>query len=394
MLEELPNGSSMVVLPACQSFCLSVCLAVLVAALTGCIPQYEDFAGAHETASDALKADDAQTLPRETEGGEDTGQPDAEPLESISADSQYPPLPDAAHTDVFELSDIDSGTDVLGEEDLAVLLDSIDVEASCELNCTFQDGTDKECGSDGCGSICGYCGFEQACVEGLCEESCSPQCEGKQCGTDGCYGECPPGCTAGFVCVDGQCHPSCDPEKNCNGKECGPDGCDGICGTCLQNEVCDEETGNCEPHPCGAVDPETGKCTEDNVLLECVDDMLVQTACKSLGENFFCKWDGPSQKYVCGKGCVPQCNWDDGTPKECGYDGCYGVCGTCPDGWDCEAGMCWPQEGAECAWITDKGQCIDDKLWFCSGDELSVDDCGASGKECQFVTGTMAYECK
>ena len=68
MLEELPNGSSMVVLPACQSFCLPVCLAVLVAALTGCIPQYEDFAGAHETASDALKADDAQTLPRETEG--------------------------------------------------------------------------------------------------------------------------------------------------------------------------------------------------------------------------------------------------------------------------------------------------------------------------------------
>ena len=261
--------------------------------------------------------------------------------------------------------------------------------ACCEPNCGG-----KECGSDGCGSICGYCDYGYQCVLGICEVLCIPQCEGKQCGYDGCYGECPPGCQEGFHCGDdGLCYWDCDVIANCEGKECGPDGCGGSCGDCGIAKICNEQTGLCEDDPCGDIDKETGACTGDNVLVECLDGVLVETPCQSFGEDYYCNWDGPSQKFVCSEGCVPQCTWDDGTPKQCGYDGCYGECGTCPLGWTCEAGTCFPVELADCGWITDKGECIENKLWFCSDDILYVDDCDELNKTCQFDMTFMAYKC-
>ena len=314
-----------------------------------------------------------------------------------TGDGVETPLPDGAELPDLEVQELQDE-----------YVQPVDVGPDgCVPQCTLKEGenpdyaagTVKECSEDGCGSICGYCDYEHQCVLGICEEVCVPQCtlpDGlpKTCGPDGCYGYCPPGCPDNFTCGDdGLCYWDCDITANCEGKECGPDQCGGSCGYCGIASLCNELTGLCEDDPCGAIDKEAGACTNDNVLVECVDGILVETPCQSFGEDYYCKWDGPSQKYVCSEGCVPQCTWEDGTPKQCGYNGCYGECGTCPQGWECEAGTCFPVELGECGWITDKGECIENKLWFCSNNTLYVDDCDLLNKVCQFDMTFLKYKC-
>ena len=66
----------------------------------------------------------------------------------------------------------------------------------------------KLCGPDGCGGLCGQCGFDEECSpEGQCVALCSAGCQGKQCGPDGCGGECGM-CPGGLGCVQGACLPA------------------------------------------------------------------------------------------------------------------------------------------------------------------------------------------
>ncbi len=340
------------------------------------------------------------------------GEPDYQYLADLVADA--PTLPEVPNH-VFDLvTDLppDTVKEVVvlpdgkivevAEEDVADLqIEPPDIQGDqgCLPQCTFEDGMVKECGPDGCGSICGFCEYGYSCVEGACKEYCEPQCmtpggQKKQCGPDGCYGTCPPGCEADFACgEDGLCYPDCDHDAHCEGKQCGPDSCGGTCGSCGIGELCDEATGQCNPHPCGDI-PEKGKCTQDNVLKQCVDNELIETSCPSLGDDYYCKWDGPSQAFVCAQGCVPNCTFPDDTPKECGYDGCYGVCGNCTEGWPCEAGACYPAAGAACGWVATSGTCMENQLWFCNGGKLYVDDCPANGMNCGFDTGTGKFKCK
>jgi len=296
--------------------------------------------------------------------------------------------------DPEDLPDMPIGDVEIVEDEKEPPEELVEDDGACKPQCKFDDDTPKECGPDNCGSICGYCGWDELCVDGLCEIYCKPQCVGKQCGFDGCYGDCPPGCEEGFVCGDDQlCYPWCDHDENCKDKQCGPDGCGGICGECGMGMVCEEETGQCIPHPCGDVPEDTGKCADGNILLECIDDVVVETPCQNMGD-YYCNWDGPSQKFICSEGCVPQCTWDDGSKKECGYDGCYGVCGNCTPGWSCEAGKCYPVPGGECGWITENGYCEDNILWFCSNNTLYIDDCQGNGMSCQYIPGTGKFKCK
>ena len=285
----------------------------------------------------------------------------------------------------------------------------------CVPQCTNFDGTEKNCGPDGCGSICGYCGYGQQCVEceegescefgsgdnvmilspgdAACLETCIPQCAGKQCGFDGCYGSCPPGCDAGYVCgEDDKCYPDCDHDANCDGKSCGSDGCGGVCGICGMGLLC-SDAGQCIPHPCGDVSPSTGKC-DGNTLLECIDLELQETPCINLGPDFHCKWDAPSQTYACAEGCVPQCELDGGGLKECGSDGCGSLCGECPSGWACENYACQPVAGGGCGWITATGECMDNTLWFCTSGILYKEVCSDTSTNCMFDQSVMKYRCK
>ncbi len=152
----------------------------------------------------------------------------------------------------------------------------------CEDGACTPSCNGKECGSDGCGGICGTCEPGETCsATGQCEDgTCNPSCNGKQCGEDdGCGGKCDGSCDNGKTCVNFECVDECTP--SCNGKECGSDGCGGTCGSC-----------------------EAGK------------------TCNASGQ--------------CDVACTPSCNG-----KECGSDGCGGSCGTCEAGKTCNAsGQC------------------------------------------------------
>ena len=66
--------------------------------------------------------------------------------------------------------------------------------------------SNKECGDDGCGGVCGTCHTGEVCdADGLCAVGgCTPSCLGKECGDDGCGGSCG-ACPPSELCVEGEC---------------------------------------------------------------------------------------------------------------------------------------------------------------------------------------------
>ena len=115
-----------------------------------------------------------------------------------------------------------------------------------------------------------------------------------------------------------------------------------------------------------------------------------------------CVDDGadPSGKHplACPSDCTPNCNG-----KECGYDGCYGLCGTCPKGEYCDAGKCQACscDGRECG--SDEcgnpcGTCADGKVCnkdgkcvandnpgMCSPNDDATKVCGANDTACKTI---------
>jgi hypothetical protein len=163
----------------------------------------------------------------------------------------------------------------------------------------------RECGDNGCGATCGDCANGVACDNGVCDVACMPQCDGRACGADGCGATCGD-CANGQICgADGQCDA---PPARCGDQMCG-DGedcanCPADCGVCCGDGQCSNAVGeNCAtcPADCGCENGELCNVEQRRCIAEC----------------------------------VPQC---DG--RNCGDDGCGGVCGNCVPNQDCEAGVC------------------------------------------------------
>lgn len=316
-----------------------------------------------------------------------------------------------------ELKDFTEGEDFAEVKDFGEVKDFAEVEETketfevtevkdvkpdevCVPNCKG-----KECGPDGCGGVCGYCAYGQLCsLEGKCHaNSCQTQCVAvvggkevvKECGPDGCGGYCGYCVVEGQKCgTDGFCYDAaCQPDCAKKNKECGPDGCGESCGFCEPGEWCNEQF-KCVPHPCGDV-PSFGRCEENDILVECIDMTLTETDCKKFEETPMCGWDEEKGKFACvpPKPCQPNCKFPDQSDKECGPDGCSGVCGVCPTGWGCFAGLCKPAEGATCGYIDSSGHCIGNVRWFCSSGKLYDQDCTAIGKKCTWNKDTKAVEC-
>ncbi len=243
---------------------------------------------------------------------------------------------------------------------------------------------DRACGPDGCGKSCGPCFSDQTCTSGECTGGAgctvraTPTCDGCPCEKCTCRydslcctekwdQECVQLCR--FAC--GGCGNGCVP--SCTGKECGNDGCGGLCGTCPKGEVCRE--GTCVVVPwCG-----DGICGDNEDCATCEQDCGCGPGevCTSLG--------------VC---CKKQCRG-----KECGADGCGGLCGTCTAGEVCRDGRCvtgpvcgdqrcTPPENCEncprdcvCPYGTCKhGRCVCAPL--CRGKECGADGCGGTCGTC------------
>ena len=268
----------------------------------------------------------------------------------------------------------------------------------------------KECGTDGCGGDCGFCGKYEQCQSGVCVPVCVPNCLGKQCGSNGCNGSCGQ-CPQGFKCdADSTCVPVCVPD--CAGKKCGPDGCNGQCGLCGPDEVC--QTGNCKTAwDCELLLNCGWDCPEDD---ETCFDACWSNASPEAQEQYMMIWQcilevcGPQpvepcpgeallngecqdEFYAC-LDCTPSC-----TGKQCGSDGCNGSCGECPPGYDCDPfGYCdcMPScDGKQCGndgCGGDCGQCSQGficNVWGqcicmpqCGNVECGGDGCGGSCGQC------------
>lgn len=261
-------------------------------------------------------------------------------------------------------------------------------DAPCQADCT-----DKICGNDGCGGICGYCTYPKVCdAEGLCIEVCEKNCVDKTCGPDGCGGDCG-ACLENFECGDdGLCYENaCIPNCTTTGSTCGSDGCGGDCGLCAAPKVCGdfEQCAGycCSLGPCGTV-TETGECQGD-LLVTCQDKVnLVQTPCaETPGDT--CLFDPFLGVYACAEApeCVPQCQG-----KVCGADACDGLCGVCTTGWSCELGVCKKEIGGACGTVTSIGECEGDTYWFCVAGKLYTDDCAVFGQTCTFKNGSFGCQ--
>ena len=185
----------------------------------------------------------------------------------------------------------------------------------------WADGATCDCG---CGAVDPDCAAAPnpvvGCKSGKCKadgtcEACTPQCSGKECGDDGCGSLCGicdvPGKPS---CVGGTCQ-ACAPD--CAGKACGPDGCGGQCGSCGPGLKC-------------AFDQCIFPPAEESCLGHCGGYAPSGCAC-----NAACAGDGSCCVDVGLCGCLPKCGG-----LACGDDGCGGSCGECAAGSTCVAGAC------------------------------------------------------
>ncbi|NOZ01502.1 MAG: hypothetical protein GXP54_06380, partial [Deltaproteobacteria bacterium] len=138
--------------------------------------------------------------------------------------------------------------------------------------------------------------------------------------------------------------------------------------------------------------PETGCCSNEGHAVWCDGGTLCRNACWSS----LCGWDDEQGRYACGGVgpgpggepyscygyCTPQCEG-----KECGPDGCGGVCGPCAN---CLDGTCvWG-----CVGITTEGCCVGETLYFCNywNNALDTENCVGS-PQCGWNEADLRYSC-
>lgn len=264
----------------------------------------------------------------------------------------------------------------------------------------------KNCGDDGCGGTCGECGEFQLCEEGKCKGDCDECNEGQimcaddtkyhvcQKNTEGCWAfgtqymcsEQNEFCICQFENEDGICIPEGEPcgcQPQCAGKSCGGDGCGGSCGVCEGvNVVCEDGECTCAGDMCG-----DGCCGANQVctdLLECCtpaceENDCGEDGCGSVcgmceGNNVIChEGKCACTGFWCGDNCCKSeqictgdsvCCTTECGGKDCGDNGCGGVCGVCGPGQLCLNGIC-PPPGKDC----DDGNDVD---WDgCTNEEIT-----------------------
>ena len=218
-------------------------------------------------------------------------------------------------------------------------------KAKCfDAKCCVPNCTDKECGSDGCGGVCGQgCAMGSSCRTNKCvpDIRCG---DGIPDPTETCS-SCPADqpCASGQKCTAaGMC---CTPK--CTNRVCGDDGCGGMCGACDANSTCSTD-GKCIPKVgCGINGCQTGE------------------NCANCPHDCGCSGGGVCYQEQC---CTKQCS-----DKQCGSDGCGGSCGSCGSGQACTAGQC----------VT-KASCGDHT---CQASE----DCQSCAADCPCLSGQACF---
>jgi len=158
---------------------------------------------------------------------------------------------------------------------------------------------------------------------------------------------------------------------------CSSDGLEYESTACLEGTYC--KAGQCVAQVC---EPDSAYCAGP-----------VAFVCDGIGSSFVSVVNCAEEKLVCVQGacteCIPECSG-----KDCGPDGCWGVCGECDDGNDCTADACMNAQcqhglvelGAACQ---KPGVCVG----ACAGDqclETAVEDCLTPGDDnCNGLTNEV-----
>jgi hypothetical protein len=274
----------------------------------------------------------------------------------------------------------------------APVLAACEIDADCQPGEMCQDGdcvckpacTDKECGPDGCGGVCGNGQVgSMGCPPGkpncnsmsfICEGDCTPECTGKECGSDGCGGSC------GLCPCD-----TCDPGAvDCKGDTCTvPSTCDCVC-----IFDCFEE--------CPAGDQ---GCLQDCVAAATIDGQLRYTNLNNclLEAGYY---DCPDDDEACLDVAADQCS-DQYYECFAGDDECldmYVCIISCPSGADGEACVqgCFDSGSQEAltTWSTFI-DCLDDNGYYeCPADDAPCKGTASAACEAEFLACAHGeYEC-
>ncbi|MFA5764503.1 MAG: hypothetical protein WC915_06880, partial [archaeon] len=270
---------------------------------------------------------------------------------------------------------LESGKEVVGDvKDIYVFSYSSSV-ATCVPNCAG-----RNCGSDGCGGICGTCsGSTPNCVNYQCSAAaCVPSCVGKTCGSDGCNGSCgtcslanaASQCNSSYRCAISSCNANfanCDlnvsngcettlgTTSNClacgntcsTGYICSSTGCVSSC-----TDTCSSLGYNCGTQTVCGVSTNCGTCgtgytcTGGTCVASCTNTCAslgyncgtqtvcgVSTNCGTCSTGYACNSSG---KCVCSSTCA-SLGYNCGTQTVCGVST---NCGTCSTGYACTGGTC------------------------------------------------------
>lgn len=325
----------------------------------------------------------------------------------------------------------------------------------CEAN-KCEDDCDALCEDKECDPIpntvcdCGDCtGCASDCNNNQCEAThdVPPVCDGDDvyqndsCGENGQFVEsCEYGC-AGGICLEPGCGDICIPGV------CGEDfqGCN--CGDCEWGQKCNQVTNTCEPDcdvlcqppkECGQVDGTDCDCGGCDDGLACTTDTCPDSTCHHDLQNNYCKIAGDcvgsgfeNPQEPCWK-CKPaQAKYDwteleDGAPcgsgkkcyqgaccffatncfgKECGPDGCGGVCGTCDGPQDeCVVDQCVCQPacqdkncgsdgcGGTCGACGQNEEC-GDGVCYCQGGSVACDGSCCESEDVCYQDSCCSPDC-
>lgn len=278
-------------------------------------------------------------------------------------------------------------------ENVSTCAEDCQEKVKCTPNCVG-----KGCGSDGCGGNCGTCASGKYCDNTFtCQDNnhCVPNCSNAECGPDGCGGLCGSVCSGYLICNGyGQCaDPPCDNDKKCDadencatcsdcgcasnqacdrtslkcvdryacGTSCGKkicestNSCGASCGSCPLGTICADNKESCCSPSCVRSDKSVMECGVNNCGLSCGDCSILEPKGMYKCIKYRYKDTGPSD---C---CLPDdCRNENGSTRECGSDGCGGLCGI---------GVCYP--GMVC---NDKKGICEEIPKICNGDNVCNND--------------------